>query len=115
MPGRTSVGGRHLEGRAGGLHKFTAPRRVRTNALVEASQSAQTVACWHVLAQSKRVLDVRTGRGQTAMHLAASVGNLAMVQRLLEFGAGALPRFLRIAGERCFGGCASFVNLSSPF
>ena len=41
--------------------------------------------------QAAPVLDARAARGQTALRLAASVGNLAMVQALINARAGALP------------------------
>ena len=44
------------------------------------------------------MLDARTARGQTAMHLAASTGNFVMVETLLEYGAGAPCPQLR---KRC--------------
>ena len=42
------------------------------------------------------VLDQRSGRGPTALHLAASVGNVHMVRLLLEAGAGAQSKYSRL-------------------
>ena len=54
------------------------------------------------------VLDARIGRGQTAMHLAASTGNYVMVETLLEYGAGAPCPQLR---KRCSQWLRAMVGL----
>jgi len=49
------------------------------------------------------VLDARTARGPTALHLAAAVGNIKMVRLLLEAGAGAQSDSHSIVKPRGFG------------
>jgi len=49
------------------------------------------------------VLDARTSRGPTALHLAASVGNIVMVRLLLEAGAGVQSEFNSIVKPCVFG------------